>query len=361
MFIFLKNIRNITFCILISVLTVLSLKAADENGQMAINDQHDPKEEEFDANKLIISHIKDAHEWHIFTNSHGHHVSVPLPVILFSKTSGFHVFLSGKLAHGHMYKGFKLMEEGQYAGAIVEIDNNGDIQGIPLDFSITKNVAGMLVAVFFILFFFIRMGNMYKRRDITIPHGINSVLEPLIIFVRDNIALPNIGNEKYERFMPYLLTVFFFILINNLFGLIPFFPFGANVTGNIAVTLVLSLFTLIATNFSGSKDYWKHIFATPGVPVWLSPIMIPVEFIGMFTKPFALMIRLFANITAGHIIILSLISLIFIFKSLYVAPISIVLVLFMNFLELMVAFLQSYIFTLLSALFIGLAVKEHHH
>jgi F-type H+-transporting ATPase subunit a len=182
------------------------------------------------------------------------------------------------------------------------------------------------------------------------------------LFVRDDIAISNLGEHRYEKFMPYLLTVFFFILINNLMGLIPFPPpFGANVTGNIAVTLTLALFTFFITQINGSKTYWKHIYATPGVPVWLLPIMFPVELIGMFTKPFALMVRLFANITAGHIIVLSLVSLIFIFKSLAVAPVSILFVIFMDCLELLVAFLQAYVFTLLSALFIGLAVKEEHH
>jgi F-type H+-transporting ATPase subunit a len=179
--------------------------------------------------------------------------------------------------------------------------------------------------------------------------------------VRDDIAISNIGEHKYEKYMPYLLTVFFFILINNLMGLIPFPPpFGANVTGNIAVTFVLAVFTFIITQFSGNKNYWKHVFATPGVPLWLLPVMIPVEIIGIVSKPFALMIRLFANITAGHIIVLSLVCLIFIFKSLGVAPVSILFVIFMDCLELLVAFLQAYVFTLLSALFISMAVQDHH-
>jgi F-type H+-transporting ATPase subunit a len=180
-----------------------------------------------------------------------------------------------------------------------------------------------------------------------------------VVFVRDDIAKPNIG-DKYHRFMPYLLTIFFFIWINNLMGLIPFFPGGANVTGNIAFTLTLSVFTFIVTNVNGNKHYWKHIFATPGVPIAVLPIMALVEFIGIFTKPFALMVRLFANITAGHIIILSLVSLIFVFESVFISPISIGFGLFMNVLELLVAALQAYIFTLLSAMFIGGAVEEHH-
>jgi ATP synthase subunit 6 len=187
------------------------------------------------------------------------------------------------------------------------------------------------------------------------------VLEPVILFIRDDIAIPNIGEHKYGKFMPYLLTVFFFILINNLLGLVPIFPFGANVTGNVNVTFVLALFTFLITQFSANKTHWRHVFAAPGVPFWLLPIMIPIEIIGLFSKPFALMIRLFANITAGHIIVLSLVTLIFIFKTVLVAPVSIFFVLFMDCIELLVAFLQAYVFTLLSALFIGMATAEPEH
>ncbi|MEZ4916103.1 MAG: F0F1 ATP synthase subunit A [Chitinophagales bacterium] len=186
-----------------------------------------------------------------------------------------------------------------------------------------------------------------------------AVLEPIVLFVKEDIAIPNIGEKKYAKFLPYLLTVFFFIWINNLFGLVPFFPGSANLTGNIALTFVLALFTLVITNINGNKYYWGHIF-NPPVPGPLKILMIPIELIGVLTKPFALMIRLFANISAGHILILSLISLIFIFKSFFVAPISIAFVLFMSVLELLVAALQAYIFTLLSALFIGIALEEHH-
>jgi F-type H+-transporting ATPase subunit a len=225
----------------------------------------------------------------------------------------------------------------------------------------TKAVVGMLSAAIIGLLIFISLSRSYKKSGISHPRGIQSFLEPVILFVRDDIAIPNLGH-KYEKYMPYLLTAFFFILINNLMGLIPFPPpFGANVTGNIAVTFVMAACTFLITQFSGNKTYWKHIFAAPGVPFWLLPIMIPVEIIGLFSKPFALMIRLFANITAGHIIVLSLVCLIFIFNSLSVAPVSILFVIFMDFLELLVAFLQAYIFTLLSALFISMAIPEEHH
>jgi len=323
--------------------------------------------EEFDASEFILDHIADSHEWHIMTlgeGEHAKHVSIYLPVILYSKTSGLHFFSSRKLAHGHEYKGFKLMEEGDLKGRIVAVKPDGetDAENLPLDFSMTKTVVGMLAAALIGLWIFLALSRSYKRTGISHPKGIQRLLEPVICFVRDDIAIPNIGYEKYEKFMPYLLSVFFFILINNIMGLIPFPPpFGANVTGNIAVTFTLAFFSFVIIQINGSKTYWRHIFATPGLPVWLLPIMIPVELIGVIAKPFALMIRLFANITAGHIIVMSLLALIFIFNSLVVAPVSVFFVIFMDCLELLVAFLQAYVFTLLSALFISLAVVEEHH
>lgn len=319
---------------------------------------HNEADKPFDASTFIMEHIADAHEWHLWTKKNGESVALFLPVILYSREKGFDVFSSKKLAHGHTYKGYKIEE-----GVIVNVNEDGhaDETGAPLDFSVTKTVVGLLFSCIIGLFLFISMSRSYKKTGISHPRGIQSFLEPIILFVRDDIAIANIGKHKYEKYMPYLLTVFFFILINNLMGLIPFPPpFGANVTGNIAVTFVLALFTFFITQFSGNKNYWRHIFATPGVPFWLLPVMIPVELIGIISKPFALMIRLFANITAGHIIVLSLICLIFIFKSLAVAPVSILFVIFMDCLELLVAFLQAYVFTLLSALFISLAVQEHH-
>jgi F-type H+-transporting ATPase subunit a len=325
---------------------------------------HGGEEEEFNASTFILEHIADSHEWHILTKKNGESVALYLPVILYSKDKGLNIFSSRKIAHGHEYNGFRIEEEGDYAGRIVQVNAEGhvDENHMPLDFSITKVVVGLFFAALICLILFLSLSRSYKKTGISHPKGIQSFLEPIILFVRDDIAISNLGEHRYEKFMPYLLTVFFFILINNLMGLIPFPPpFGANVTGNIAVTLTLALFTFFITQINGSKTYWKHIYATPGVPVWLLPIMFPVELIGMFTKPFALMVRLFANITAGHIIVLSLVSLIFIFKSLAVAPVSILFVIFMDCLELLVAFLQAYVFTLLSALFIGLAVKEEHH
>lgn len=319
-------------------------------------------EKEFVPGTYILDHIADSHEWHIYTDKHGHHVSVYLPVILYTKDKGLSFFSSRKLAHGHSYDGYVIIEEGDLKGEIAEVDDDGHIiEGrLPLDLSITKNITAMLISALIILWLFVSLAKSYTRTGISEPKGIQGFLEPVVVFVRDDIAIPNIGEKRFEKYMPYLLTAFFFILINNLMGLVPLLPGGANVTGNIAVTMVLALFTFFITQFSGNRQYWGHIFNTPGVPFWLRPIMIPVELIGILSKPFALMVRLFANITAGHIIVLSLVSLIFIFKSLAVAPVSILFVLFMDCLEILVAFLQAYVFTLLSALFIGLAVQEHH-
>jgi F-type H+-transporting ATPase subunit a len=356
--------RRLTGLFLVLLLLVFNMPARgqEEHGSHdTAASEHDEKE--FDANSFIIEHISDSHEWHILTKKNGEHVSIPLPVIIYHKPTGLHFFFSNKVAHGHTHKGFKL-GEGEYEGKIVAVNEAGgvDIENLPLDFSMTKTVTGMLAAALIGLWLFISLSHSYKKTGISHPKGIQSFLEPVILFVRDEMVIPNIGYKEHERFMPYLLSVFFFILINNLMGLIPFPPpFGANVTGNIAVTMTLALFTFFIIQFSGTKGYWRHIFATPGVPFWLLPIMIPVELIGMIAKPFALMVRLFANITAGHIIVMSLLALIFIFDSLAVAPVSILFVIFMDCLELLVAFLQAYVFTLLSALFISLAlVKEHH-
>lgn len=325
-------------------------------------EQKEAGKEKFKASTYILEHIADSHEWHILALKKGKNIVIYLPVILVSKESGLTIFSSRRLAHGKEYKGFKLEEEGVLKGKIVSVNSEGNVdeKNLPLDLSMTKTVIGMLSAAIIGLLLFLSLARSYKKTGISHPKGIQSFLEPVILFVRDDIAIPNLG-DKFEKYMPYLLTVFFFILINNLMGLIPFPPpFGANVTGNIALTFTLALCTFLVTQFSGNKRYWKHIFATPGVPFWLLPVMIPVELIGLISKPFALMIRLFANITAGHIIVLSLICLIFIFDTLALAPVSIFFVIFMDSLELLVAFLQAYIFTLLSALFISMAVQEHH-
>jgi F-type H+-transporting ATPase subunit a len=341
-----------------------------DTSAVAVHADGHKEEGKFDVATFIMHHIADAHDWHLFG-----HLSIPLPVILYTD-NGLAVFMSSAFHHDDAGKTVvekggqrfvKFHEKIYYAsetaneeGSFVSLDAEHHPTNLkPLDFSITRNVASMFMSMALLFWMFIGLANQYKRGN-AVPKGFGSFLEPLVIFVRDDIAVPNIGAHKAAKFLPYLLTAFFFILINNLIGLVPIFPGGSNLTGNIAFTFVLATATMIITNINGNKDYWKHIIAPP-VPIPLYIIMIPVEIIGIISKPFALMIRLFANITAGHVLIMGLVSLIFIFKSMAVAPISIAFMLFMNLIELMVAFLQAYIFTLLSALFIGLAVAEHEH
>jgi F-type H+-transporting ATPase subunit a len=319
--------------------------------------EHGEKEEEFNFSEMILHHISDSHEWHFATIGHTH-ITLPLPVILYSKDRGIEVFSShafhseGEHAEGekeeHVYNGYYIDEE---THKIMPVDKNRVIY----DFSITKNVASMFLSLILLCVVFIGIANSYKKNPGEAPKGIQSLFEPLIIFIRDEVVKPNIGEHHYQKFLPYMLTLFFFIWFNNLLGLL---PGGANLTGNIAVTLVLACLTLFLTLFNAKGDYWKHIF-TPHVPAWLYPIMIPVEILGVFTKPMALTVRLFANITGGHIVILSFVGLIFLFKNAFVAGAAIPLVIAMNFLELLVAFLQAYIFTLLSSMYIGSAVEEH--
>jgi len=332
---------------------------------------------ELDAGKMIIEHLVDSHEWHLWTYK-GQHVSIPLPVLLIHNGE-FYAFWSSKFAHGHKYEGFYIASEGENKGKILRDEQHGMVDdeiisekgsdSLPLDLSITKNVLSILMSSILLILVFTSVARAYRRREGQAPKGLQSFMEPIIVFVRDDIAKSSIGEKKYKRYMPYLLTIFFFIFLNNLMGIIPFFPGGANVTGNIAVTGVMAIFTFLITTFSGNRAYWGHIINAPGVPWWLKfpfPLMPIVEIMGMFTKPFVLMVRLFANITAGHTIILGFISLIFIFGNinayaglagtLFAVPFAI----FMSLLELLVAFIQAYVFTLLSALYFGMAIEEHH-
>ncbi|MBS1647603.1 MAG: F0F1 ATP synthase subunit A [Bacteroidetes bacterium] len=328
----------------------------------------------FNAGHLITEHISDAHEWHLFGEGE-HAVSVPLPIIIYDEAKGWSVFLSNKLEHGKTYNGYKL-EENKIVAAeeigvgeedVVEDASTNSINNI-WDFSITKNVLALLFSAFLMLWLFTSVAKAYKQRGSQqAPKGLQSFMEPLIMFVRDDVAKNSIGEKKYEKYMPYLLTVFFFIFINNLLGLVPIIPGGANLTGNIAVCMVLAVFTLVVVLISANGHYWRHIFAMPGVPIPVLLILTPIELIGVVLRPFVLMIRLFANITAGHIIALAFFSLIFIFgemsagAGLGVAVVSVLFTVFMGFLELLVAFLQAYVFTLLSAIYIGAAIEEGHH
>lgn len=377
-----KLINNSTiFTTILLVVIALSYKAkATENEAIKPSTDtvaqkeasHEGGSKEFNAGEMIIEHIIDAHEWHIFTWK-GHHVSIPVPVILLDEGK-LVVFSSAKLHHENgIYQGYKLEEEGANKGKIVKVKEDGSVDEeakIPLDFSITKAVMSLFIGAAILLVIFLSAAKRYKSNPNRAPKGMQSAVEPFILFVRDDIAIPAIGKKKYVRYMPYLLTIFFFIFLNNLMGLIPFFPGGVNLTGNLAVTMVMAIFTFLITTFSGNRDYWIHIVNTPGVPWWLKipvPLMPVVEIIGLITKPFVLMVRLFANITAGHIILLGFMSLIFIFGSMSswigvaVSPVSILFGVFMSLLELLVAFIQAYVFTLLSAIYFGMAVEEHHH
>lgn len=327
---------------------------------------------EFNAGDFIFDHIGDAHDWHLLTVGH-QNISIPLPIFLYSKTRGkFYAFFSSKFHHGQSnYKGFKLVMEGDLKGKIAEVDSHGEVitASLPIDLSLKKNGAAIIFSCFLISFLFIPVAKSYKKHPQGAPKGFQSLAENLILFVRDEIARPSIGEKQYSRFMPFLLTVFFFIWINNMIGLVPIFPGGANVTGNIAVTMVLALFTLLVILLNGNKHFWKHIFNTPGIPMLLKfpiPLMQVVEISGWIIKPAVLMIRLFANMLAGHMIAMVLFLLIFIFGAINIyygyafSFISTLLTVFMAILELLVAFIQAFVFTMLSALFVGMAVEDHN-
>ncbi|MCU0429615.1 MAG: F0F1 ATP synthase subunit A [Cytophagaceae bacterium] len=310
---------------------------------------------DFNVGETIMHHIGDSHEWHFATVGQTH-VTIPLPVIVYNPEKGLDMFMASnfKDATGHM----NLMDA-QYGDYVIHHDKihhkNEAIH--VMDFSITKNVVSLMISAALLLYIFFTIAKRYKKNALSAPSGMQSFFEPIINYLIEEVAKPAIG-DKYKKYLPYLLTVFFFIWFNNLLGLV---PGGANLTGNIAVTLCLAVLTFLITNLSGNGYYWKHILWTPGVPLPLRVIILPIEVVGVFTKPLSLMIRLFANITAGHIIILSFIGLIFIFKSVLMAPVSIGFGLFMSFMELFVAIMQAYIFTLLSAMYIGSAVEVHDH
>lgn len=348
----------------ISKILVLSLFYAFFTlGLHALDAEHAPEkghenthsEEKMDPGKLIMEHISDSHDWHLWG-----HTSIPLPVIIYTKSQGLSVFSSSHFNHGHdAHNGFKLNEKNQ-----VIWENESNKEAI-YDLSITKNVLAMFIAVITLFVIMISVARTYSRRPGQAPKGFVNIIEPLILFLRDDVAKSSIG-PKYERYMPLILSIFFFIFVNNLFGLIPIFPGGANVTGNIAITMVLALVVFLTVNVIGNKYYWKHIFL-PDVPKAMYLIIVPIEILGVILRPFVLMLRLFANITAGHIIILGFFSLIFIFGAMNpglgyaVSPLSVAFTLFMSLLELLVAFLQAFVFTLLTAIYIGMAIEEHHH
>ncbi len=315
--------------------------------------------------QIVFGHIGDSYEWHI-ANWGEHEIAIPLPIIVYSQQSGWHTFLSSRLAHGQEYEGFSIATDGAYKGKVVEKDNAGN-QVRPFDISITKTVLSLLINSTILVLIILGVSHWYRKRKVedASPRGFVGFMEMFIMMVNDDIIKSCIGKD-YKRYAPYLLTAFFFIFINNIMGLIPIFPGGGNVTGNIAITLVLACATFIAVNLFGNKAYWKDIL-WPNVPLWLKapvPFMPLIEIFGIFTKPFALTVRLFANIMAGHSVILALTCIIFITASLgpvlngSMTFVSVLFAIFMNCLELLVAFIQAYVFTMLSAVFIGLSRVE---
>jgi F-type H+-transporting ATPase subunit a len=363
--------------VLLFVLFTISVPAQDQTQfrEDSLAGKHDAAEhkvsEKFDPGKMIMEHVVDNHEWHI-AEIGNFHLTIPLPVLLICDGK-FYAFWSGKFHNEtHSYKGFTIAEEGANKGKIISLQSErmGESGPKVYDLSITKTVLAIFISGFLLILIFVSIARKYDREKGKAPSGIQNLLEPLILFIRDDVAKSSIGEKRYERYMPYLLTIFFFIFFNNLLGIVPLFPGGANVTGNIAVTGVMAVCTLIITSFTGTRHYWLDIINTPGVPWWLKlpiPLMPIVEIIGIITKPFVLMVRLFANMTAGHIIILGFISIIIIFGQIStalgigVAIPTVAFMIFMDLLELLVAFIQAYVFTLLSALYFGLAFIEPEH
>ncbi|HNF29763.1 MAG TPA: F0F1 ATP synthase subunit A [Chitinophagaceae bacterium] len=319
------------------------------------------KAEKFDVAKTILDHIRDDYSWHLWG-----HTSIPLPVILYSD-KGLEVFSSAKLMDEHhspiIYQGNYSYKNIEGKIKVVNADGtvNAELNSKVWDFSFTKNVASLFISVFILLAVFLTVGAAYKKRGASsAPKGLQSFMEPVVLFIRDEVAKPNIGH-KYNTYLPFILTIFFLILINNLLGLVPFFPGGANLSGNIAFTMTLAVFVFIVVNIKGNKSYWGHIFWMPGMHWGMKLFLAPIELVGVFTKPISLTIRLFANMTAGHILVLSLICLIFIFENIFTSIVAVPFAAFIGLIECLVAFIQAFIFAMLSSMYIGMAIEEHHH
>jgi F-type H+-transporting ATPase subunit a len=344
----LAQLRSLLVCSFL-MLFVMVQTVAQEHAETADQaDEHSAKEE-FNPGDVIIHHVLDDHVWHFWD---GHGGTLYLPIIVHSAEKGFDVFSSRNFYNENHdlvpYNGYELKHNHIYLA--------GTDKAV-FDVSITKNVLMLLINASILIAVFLAVAKSYKKNSGKAPKGLQSFIEPVIVFVRDEIVKPNIGHG-YEKYMPYLLTLFFFILFGNLLGLL---PGAANLTGNIAVTLTLAVLTFIITNVSGNRAYWSHIFWTPGVPLPLRLVILPVEILGIFTKPISLTIRLFVAITAGHIVLLSLIALTFIFQSYLVGIASSIIVLFITLIELLVAGIQAYVFTLFTSLYIGMAKAEDHH
>jgi F-type H+-transporting ATPase subunit a len=357
-----KGIKSLLVAVLAGFLLLNSSAVkAQHGGETPTDTTKAHNVEEFNITETIMDHVKDSYGWHLWG-----HTSVSLPVILYTD-KGLEVFSSSKLINEHhepvAYAGKNTYKVNKESGKvqILNADGTANHEAKLFDISITKNVATLILSMLLVCVVFLSVARAYTKRGITsAPKGLQSFLEPIILFVRDDIAKPNIG-PKYAKYMPFLLSIFFFIWLNNLLGLIPFFPGGANLSGNIAFTMVLALIVFVVVNANSNKAFWKHVFWMPGVPVPMKIFLAPIELLGVFIKPISLMIRLFANITAGHILVLALICLIFVFKAVAAAAVAVPFAAFIYCIELLVAFLQAFIFTMLTALYIGMATEEHHH
>lgn len=403
-----KPIISVALTLFISILCVNLAWANEEKHGAESSSKYDPV-------GTVMNHISDANEFHVWKGIH-----IPLPCFLYAPADAnkWTILSSGKFEHGHKAINRYVLNHGRVNRVIDPSFPDGEvhIEGVHgkkemklvkgkekevevfyahhdgkeyqlekpttldggmmgggvtsfIDFSITKNVFTMMLAALLLILIFMGVSSGYRKNEGKAPSGIQSFFEPFFVFIRDEVAKPMIGEKHYERFLPFIMTLFFFILFCNLLGLLPFFPGSANVTGNLAVTFVLAIFTFIVTNINGNSHYWQHIFWMPGIPAWVKTILTPVEVLGLFIKPFSLMIRLFANISAGHIIILSLIGLIFVFGQngtnlgggVVGAIVGGAFTAFMNLIELLVAFLQAFVFAMLTASYIGAAVEEGHH
>jgi F-type H+-transporting ATPase subunit a len=357
-----KSIKSLLVAVLAGFLLLNSASVKAQHNEGTTTDTTKAHgEEEFNITETIMDHVKDSYGWHLWG-----HTSVHLPVILYTD-KGVEVFSSKNLIDEHhqpvAYNGKNTYKLNKESGKveILNADGTANHEAKLFDISITKNVASLMLSMLLICVIFLSIAKSYKKRGVTsAPKGLQSFLEPIVLFVRDDIAKPNIG-PKYAKYMPFLLSIFFFIWLNNLLGLIPFAPGGANLSGNIAFTMVLALIVFVVVNVNSNKDFWKHVFWMPGVPVPMKIFLAPIELLGVFIKPISLMIRLFANITAGHILVLALICLIFVFKTVFASVVAVPFAAFIYCIELLVAFLQAFIFTMLTALYIGMATEEHHH
>lgn len=365
---------KIHFSVILLISAMVVLMALPLQSYGAETEKQEKEEKGFDAGKVIIDHILDSYDWHL-ADYGDLHISIPLPVILLYEGK-WHFFFSHKFHHGkYAYKGFRIAAEGAKKGKIIRVLDDGVTPdpnaSFLLDLSLTKNAVSIILTSVLLCFLLINVARNYKKfGSHSPPRGLASFLEPIVLFVRDDIAKTAIPEKKVNTFLPYLLTLFAFIFLNNLVGIVPLFPGGANVTGNISVTITLAMFTFFTWHIFANREYWKHIFNTPGVPIFLKlpiPLMPLIEIVGVIIKPLILALRLFANITAGHMVILGFASLIFVLGAkvasmgFAISPLSVLFVIFMNFLELLVAFIQAYIFTFFSAIFIGMGVPEEHH